>query len=92
MNTRLEALTARVKALKGNRPPTYEEFAEQWSHMDALSKSLLETGLGCPELVGASGPYWDVVWDHLKRMGVPMPEPFTIDEILQGLETDDEGH
>lgn len=90
MNARLESLAFRITALKGNPPPTYEEFVEQWSRMDALSKSLLETGLACPELVGASGPYWDAVQGHLERMGVPMPEPFTIDEILQGLESDDE--
>ena len=85
---RLDDLAARVEALRGAAPPTYAEFVELWGRMDGLSHSLYETALACPEIVGASGPYWEAVRGHLERMGVPAPEPFTITDVLEGLTSD----
>ncbi len=87
----LDALSFRIAALQGGPPPTYAEFVEAWGHMDELSKSLLETGLACPELIGATGPYWNAVKDHLERMGVPSPEPFTLADVLETLTSDEVG-
>lgn len=84
----LDAITARMEALRGAAPPTYEEFLEKWERMDALSRSLYETGLACPEIAGASGPYWEAVRGHLERMGVQAPEPFTISDVLEDLHSD----
>ncbi len=84
---RLDELTARVKALMGAVPPTYAEFVKQWADMDELSKSLYETSVACPELTGATGPYWDAVKHHIERMGI-QPEPFTLESILEGLDDD----
>ncbi len=81
---RLDELTARVRQLMGSSPPTYEEFVKQWADMDELSKSLYATGIACPELIGATGPYWQAVRNHMERMGI-QPEPFTLESILEGM-------
>lgn len=79
---RLDALRATLKPL-----PTFSELSEQWKNMDELSKSLYQTALSCPELVGADGKYWEVVSGYLQRMGYTA-EPFSIDLILASLESD----
>ncbi len=81
---RLDELTARVKALMGAVPPTFEEFLKAWADMDELSKSLYETSVACPELTGATGPYWDAICGHLARMGIA-PEPFTLESMLEDM-------
>lgn len=79
---RLDALQAILPTI-----PSFEEFQNDWEHMDELSKSLYQTALSCPELVGADGRYWQTVSDYLKRMGYTA-EPFSIDQILASLESD----
>jgi len=88
--TQLDALSSRIAALQGGPPPAYAEFVETWGRMDGLSRSLLETSLACPEIVGTSGPYWDAVRNHLKRMGVS-PEPFDLAAMLEDLTSDEIG-
>ncbi len=84
---RLDELTARVRQLMGSTPPTYAEFVKQWADMDELSRSLYTTGVACPELIGATGPYWDAIRSHLARMGIAS-EPFTLESILEGMGDD----
>ncbi len=90
-NAQIDALASRIAALQGAAPPTYSAFLEAWGHMDELSKALLVTGLACPELIGASGPYWNAVKGHLERMGVPIPEPFSLADVLETLASDEIG-
>lgn len=66
---RLQAVeTALVRPL-----PTFEQFREEWEHLDGLSKSFYETALSYPELIGATGRRWDIIRSYLQQMGVPSP-------------------
>lgn len=79
---RLDELTARIKALMGSAPPGFGEFVEMWDNMDELSRSLYVLSLSCPQLIGATGPYWDAVRSHLARMGI-VAKPFTLESVLK---------
>lgn len=85
----LATLEKRIFALQAAypMPPTFEQFRHEWQRMDSLSKSLYETALSCPQLVGADGRYWETIKSYLLQMGIT-PELIDLDEILAGLESD----
>lgn len=85
----LNTLERRVAALKAAypSPPTFREFWKEWKHMDALSKSLYELALSCPELVEKDWESWPIISSYLKRLGV-RADPFSLEDILENLESD----
>ena len=87
MKNRLYNISKRIDNLLGEPPPTFEEFKESWEKMDSLSKSLLETALSAPDLIGVPRNF-ELLKGHLRRLGVQAPEP--IDEnYIKTLKSDD---
>ena len=70
---RLDRLQARVSALYGPEPPTFEEFADAWAHMDPLSRSLYESACAYPELIGTPR-HWQTIREYLHRMSIDPEE------------------
>ena len=88
-NLTIGAIERRITALEAKfQPlPTFEQFKGEWERIDELSKSLYETALSCPELVGADGKYWETISSYLRKMGVEV-EPITLEKLLEELESD----
>ena len=85
--SKLNKLSKRIEKLLGEPPPSFNEFKESWETMDELSKSLFETALSAPDLVGVPRNF-ELLKGYLRRLGVQAPEP--IDEnYIKTLQGDD---
>lgn len=80
----------RIAVLKAKFPvqPTFEQFCEEWEHMDSLSRSLYETALVCPEIAVAGGRYWATIKPYLLQMGLQPMDPFSLKELAKELTSD----
>lgn len=67
--------------------PSFEEFQNDWEHMDELSKSLYQTAIACPEFAGESGRRWEAISGYMRRMGIN-PQPFDFNELVENLTSD----
>ena len=85
--SKLNKLSKRIENLLGEPPPAFQEFKESWEKMDSLSKSLLETALSAPDLVGVP-KHFETLSGHLRRLGVN-PEPIDTQSIISSLTGDD---
>lgn len=81
-------LTALEAALSSTKIPSFSEFVKMWEDADELSKSLFETALACPSLMGEHGRRWDVISGYLQRLNIT-PEPFDLKELVENLRSDD---
>ncbi len=86
-NIRLNAISKRLDVLCGEPPPSFNEFKESWEKMDSLSKSLLETALSAPDLIGVPRNF-ELLKGYLRRLGVN-PEPIDTQSIISTLTSDD---
>lgn len=86
-NIRLNAISKRLDVLCGEPPPTFQEFKESWEKMDGLSKSLFETALSAPDLIGVP-KHFETLAGYLRRLGVN-PEPIDTKSLIESLESDD---
>lgn len=85
--SKLNKLSKRIENLLGEPPPTFEEFKESWEKMDSLSKSLLETALSAPDLIGVPRNF-ELLKVYLRRLCVN-PEPIDTQSIISTLTSDD---
>ena len=84
---KLNKISRQIDVLLGKPPPTFQEFKESWETMDELSKSLFETALSAPDLIGVP-KHFETLAGYLRRLGVQVPEP--IDEnFIKTLKSDD---
>ena len=79
----LDRLEGRAIRLQGGPPPTFEEFAAEWSRADPLSKSLYEAAMSAPEAVGVPR-HWQTIKGYLARLGVE-PQEFDLEREVQQL-------
>ena len=85
--SKLNKLSKRIENLLGEPPPTFQEFKESWEKMDELSKSLFETALSAPDLIGVPRNF-ELLKGYLRRLGVN-PEPMDTQSIISTLTSDD---
>lgn len=85
---KLNKLSKRIESLLGEPPPTFQEFKESWEKMDSLSKSLFETALSAPDLIGVPRNF-ELLKGYLRRLGVN-PEPIDTKNLIESLESDDD--
>ena len=85
--SKLNKLSERIENLLGKPPPSFQEFKESWEKMDSLSKSLLETALSAPDLIGVPRNF-ELLKGYLRRLGVN-PEPIDTQSIISTLTSDD---
>lgn len=85
----IKEIERRIAAIKARcpAPPTFEQFREEWGHMDGLSKSLYECALSCPEMADG-GKYWQTIKTFLLQMGVEPGEPFSLADMAAALQSD----
>ena len=84
---KLNKISRQIDVLLGKPPPTFQEFKESWEKMDELSKSLLETALSAPDLIGVPRNF-ELLKGYLRRLGVN-PEPIDTQSIISTLTSDD---
>ena len=85
--SKLNKLSKRIENLLGEPPPSFNEFKESWETMDELSKSLFETALSAPDLIGVPRNF-ELLKGYLCRLGVN-PEPIDAQSIISTLTSDD---
>ena len=83
----LKALKRRVYALRDGYHgiPTFEQFQEDWKHMDKLSKALYVLQSECPELFGEMDEYGATIAGYLERMGL-LNEKCALADLMEGME------
>ena len=84
---KLNKISRQIDVLLGKPPPAFQEFKESWEKMDSLSKSLLETALSAPDLIGVP-KHFETLAGYLRRLGVN-PEPIDTQNIISTLTSDD---
>lgn len=84
---KLNKISRQIDVLLGKPPPSFNEFKESWETMDELSKSLFETALSAPDLIGAP-KHFETLAGYLRRLGVN-PEPIDTQSLISTLTGDD---
>lgn len=86
----LKELERRIKTIQESypKPPTFEQFQEEWKHMDGLSQSLYVLYAECPELLGpvSDDSYWPVVIQYIARMGLVQKHQ-SLSDIVESFES-----
>ena len=84
----IEQLEKRVSNLLKTRHkiPTFEEFQEEWEHMDSLSQSLYLHDVAAQE--NAGDKFLLKIGAYLAQMGVEMDNPFSLREMARELTSD----
>ena len=84
---KLNKISRQIDVLLGKPPPSFQEFKESWEKMDELSKSLFETALSAPDLIGVP-KHFETLAGYLRRLGVN-PEPIDTKNLIETLKSDD---